>query len=62
MRSLDSVDLQGITPGGTLDYSQVGEPSGRASVIAQPDDVPGGLSTVSEVESDLAKEYAVPGA
>ena len=60
-RSLDAVDVQGITPGESLNYSEVGEPPTRASFIAKPADVPGGLELVDEVESEFAGSYQIPG-
>ncbi len=60
-RSIDDVDTGGVTPGEALNYSEVGQPSTRASFIAKPADVPGGLELVDEIESDLAGSYTIPG-
>lgn len=60
-RTVESVDLGGITPGDGLNYAEVGQPSSRASFIGKPADVPGGIELVEEVESEQATSYTIPG-
>jgi ABC-type branched-subunit amino acid transport system substrate-binding protein len=50
-RELSDVDLDGLTAA-PLDYTQVGEPSSRATHISQPAEVPGGLKILEVVEGE----------
>jgi len=56
-RELSDVSTSGMVAS-SLDFSQVGEPSSRATFIARPADVIGGLKQVgSALESDEAKAF-----